>query len=275
MKQKMLNNYIQQWPRTKVKKWTFDKFPKEISKITQIIRWWWVHPCDLEKIGLKFPESRIKDRNLKTIQEVINKIKKLDKHDLKIARDPKNKIVIICKHFAMLLASILREQGIPARCRCWFATYFSNWWFEDHWICEYWNGKKRLRVDPQMDKLKSAKKQLTWINFNNMPKDIFFSAGVLWQLYRQNLMSGDFCWFSHEEGESGAWYIRGNMLRDFFWLNKIEYTYQEESKLMDRNYNPTKEDLILLDKIADLTIHCDENFDELVKFYKDHKELRP
>jgi hypothetical protein len=65
------------------------------------------------------------------------------------------------------------------------------------------------------------------------------------------------------------------MLRDFFALNKIEYSYQEESKLMDMYYKPNKEDLILLDKIAELTIHIDDNFDELQKFYKEHLEIRP
>lgn len=65
------------------------------------------------------------------------------------------------------------------------------------------------------------------------------------------------------------------MLRDFFALNKIEYSYQEESKFMDMKYTPNEKELLLLDKIADLTIHADENFDEIIKFYEQHKELRP
>ena len=65
------------------------------------------------------------------------------------------------------------------------------------------------------------------------------------------------------------------MLRDFFALNKIEYSYHELSKFMDAHYTPNKEDLSLLDKVADLTIQPDEYFEELLKFYKQHKELRP
>ncbi len=263
MNKEILEFYKKQGERTKVKKETFKSFPNDIKKICEIIRGLGIHPYDLSKIGLNLPKERIKDRYLRTIQEVIDKIKKLDENNLTKSRKPEDKIVIICKHFAMLLASILREKGIPARCRCGFATYFKNGWFEDHWICEYWNGKKWVRVDPQIDKLKSIKKQLTKINFNDMPKDIFFPAGILWQLYRKNLISGDFCGFYHEKGENGEWYIRGNMLRDFFALNKIEYTYQEESKLMDRNYHPTKNDLKLLDQIAELTINSDKNFKEI------------
>jgi len=78
-----------------------------------------------------------------------------------------------------------------------------------------------------------------------------------------------------DEGEFGERYIRGNMLRDFFALNKIEYNYQELSKFMDKEYTPNKADLLLLDKVADLTVQPDEHFDELLTFYEQHKELRP
>lgn len=267
--------YRNQGPRTKVKKDTFHGFPKNIGNVCRKIRGLGIHPCDLHKINLELPSERTKDRYLKTVQEVVEKIRLIKDTDLTIERKPEDKIVIICKHFSMILASILREQGMPARCRCGFATYFSNGWFEDHWICEYWNGEKWIRVDPQIDKIKSAKKQLNTIDFTNMPKDIFFPAGILWKLYRQGFVSGDYCGFSHEDSERGEWYIRGNMLRDFFALNKIEYTYQEVSKLMDRDYEPNNDELKLLDKIADLTITVDKNFDKLTDFYKNNKNLIP
>jgi hypothetical protein len=248
----ILNFYKEQGDRTKVLPNTFDKISTNISEITQMIRSIGVHPCDLDKIGLSLPEERINDRYLKTVQEVINKIKILG---------DENRIVIICRHFSMLLTSILREQGIPARCRCGFANYFTYGWFEDHWICEYWNGNRWVRVDSQVDKVNN-------INFNDMDKDIFFVAGVLWKLYRQNLISGNRCGFSDESGENGEWYIRGNMVRDYFSLNKLEYTYQEINYLMDRYYQPNTKDLMLLDKIADLTINIDAKFDEYISFYK-------
>lgn len=81
------------------------------------------------------------------------------------------------------------------------------------------------------------------------------------------------CGFSLEEGESGEWYIRGNLLRDFFALNKMEYTYQELSKLMDRNYKPSEEELELLDRIATLIAVGD--LEGIMKFYKDNKFLIP
>jgi len=266
-----LNFYKTHGNRTLVDSKTFNNFPQDVKSLTEIIRGVGMHPCHLN--GLILPSERINDRYLKTVQEVVKKIKILDDSDLIKNRNDENKIVIICRHFAMLLTSILREQGVPARCRCGFATYFSNGWFEDHWICEYWNGVRWIRVDPQMDKLITAKKQLNNIDFNDMPSDIFFIGGVLWKLYREGIISGEFCGFSHEESERGEWYIRDNMLRDYFSLNKIEYSYQETNYLMDRNYIPNKEELILLDKIADLTININDNFNEFIQFCKNNKEI--
>jgi len=42
---------------------------------------------------------------------------------------------------------------------------------------------------------------------------------------------------------------------------------------MDRNYIPNKEELILLDKIADLTININDNFNEFIQFCKNNKEI--
>ena len=107
----------------------------------------------------------------------------------------------------MLLCSILREQGIPARTRCGFATYFQGGWFEDHWICEYWNyqEKRWMRVDSQIDdiKLVSLSIDRNKINFFDLPKGVFFPAGVLWKLYRDGFVEGKVEGFLSEKDEFG------------------------------------------------------------------------
>ena len=49
--------------------------------------------------------------------------------------------------------AMLRAQGTPARARCGFGGYFGTGWFEDHWVCEYWDsGRQRwLLIDAQID----------------------------------------------------------------------------------------------------------------------------
>jgi len=272
-----LNFYKTQGIRTNVQEGSFSCFPDDISSICEILRGIGIHPCDLEEYNLDLSQERVNDRYLKTVQEALDKVIALKNDPLINSREPKDKIVIVCRHFAMLLVSVLRSKGIPARCRCGFATYFSNGWLEDHWICEYWNEKEErwLRVDSQIHKIKSNIKQIALIDPTDMPKDIFFPAGVIWRLYRQGFISGEYCGFSHMNSQTGAWYIRGNMLRDFFALNKVEYDYLELSKLMDGNYTPSEKELLLLDQIADLTVTADDNFDEIIDFYKKNRSLAP
>ncbi len=188
-------------------------------------------------------------------------------------------MVAICRQYSMLLCSILRERGIPARVRCGFSTYFQGGWFEDHWICEYWNKKKErwVRVDPQIDDIQIIAYNIDRfkINFLDLPKGVFFPAGILWKLYRDGFVEGKTQGFSGMPKYFGEWYIRGNLLRDFFALNEIEYLYSKESFLMKRNYKLTEKELKLLDKIAEYTSKPEINFEKLRKLYKNNKNLLP
>ena len=272
--------YTEQGPRTCVRLGTFDDFPDDIGEICEIIQSILIHPSMLAAYGLNLPESRIADRRLKTIQGSIDRAILFDRKSLLEHRAPQERVVSICRHFAMFLVSVLREKGIPARSRCGFATYFENGWFEDHWICEYWKKDEQrwARVDAEIDKMHKKVLHLdaTFIDFNDLPPEAFFPAGILWKLHREGLISGRLCGYSQEEGECGAWYIRGgNMLRDFFSLNKVEYTYQEINRLMSKDYQPTEAEYAILDTIADLTIKVDERFDEFTEFHKENQTLNP
>jgi transglutaminase-like putative cysteine protease len=48
-----------------------------------------------------------------------------------------------CNSYALMLVSMLRANGVPARSRCGFGAYFNPPKFEDHWVCEYWNADRR------------------------------------------------------------------------------------------------------------------------------------
>ena len=277
---KELNFYKNQGARTKVRNGIFDSFPNDVPKLCKIIQGILIHPGTLKQLyNLNLPKSRISDRGLKTVQEVLDKATKLDNSPLLIPREPEKRVVGICKHFSMLLCSILREKGIPARTRCGFATYFQGGWFEDHWICEYWNfeEKRWVRVDAQIDDIQAVAYHIdrNKINLLDLPKGVFFPAGILWKLYRDGFVEGKVEGYSLVPGEFGEWYIRGNMLRDFFALNEIEYLYSEEDLLMDKNRKLSKKELKLLDKIAEYTSKPDVNFRKLRELYKNNKDLIP
>ena len=272
VKNNEINFYKRFGKRTKFDSKYSKFFSGDIKQIVGQIQDLMIHIGEVKFRGLNSYFERFEELNNKSVEDILNKI---EEEKSKSFLD-NEKILSICRHFSMVLAGILKSKGIFARCRCGFATYFKKNWFEDHWICEYWSleEKRWIQVDSQLNSW--WKKQLGVV-FNNLdlPKGKFFSGAEIWKLYREGKINPDKCGFSLKENSFGEWYIRGNMLRDFFALNNFEYLYDEKTKFMDKNYICSKRDLKLLDKIADLILNVDSNFDNLRNFYLRRKDLRP
>ena len=99
-----------------------------------------------------------------------------------------------------------------------------------------------------------------WFNHLDLKRGQFLYGAHVWELYRQAVVEGDICGFSPKKifGED---YIRGNMMRDFFALNKVEYLYNENLPFLDKDIS--QEGLKELDHIAVITKDVDEHFDEI------------
>jgi hypothetical protein len=264
--------------RTKVKQETFKDFPDNIEKIVKIVQGLVIHRDHVKNYGIKISKKRFEEVDIKTVSEMIDYILKLDKNPLTVLRKPNKRIIGICKHFAMFLCSILRYKGIPARTRCGFATYFQKGFFDDHWICEYWNKneKRWIYVDCQVDEKQKKEFGLekSFVNLFDLKKGEFIDSGSLWIMYRKKEINPKTCGFS-TFNEKGEWYIRGNLLRDFFSLNKIQYLYYEEDFLMKESYPPCVRDIKLLDEIGKLTSNADKNFAKIRRLYGNRKDLIP
>ena len=126
-----------------------------------------------------------------------------------------------CRDYAIMLASMLRHQSIPARIRCGFATYFTTGPFEDHWICEYWSATddRWIRADAQLDQL--HREQLD-IRFDaaDLPTGVFLTAGQAWQRARNGRTDAE----AFGQGNArGLWFLRVNVYRDLLALTN-QYT---------------------------------------------------
>lgn len=84
----------------------------------------------------------------------------------------------------------------------------------------------------------------------------------------------------------GLWFARGNMLRDFASLNKVEtvpylirlargYDWKEWRLEGTDDSTLTEDDLSLLDKAAKLSLDPDNNFKEIRVLYDGNLELQP
>jgi transglutaminase-like putative cysteine protease len=125
-----------------------------------------------------------------------------------------------CRDFSVVLCAILRHQGVPSRTRCGFGTYFLPEHYEDHWVCEVWSSERRrwILVDAQLDALQREVLQLDFDPLD-VPYDRFIVASHAWQMVRTGHTHPDsfgiFEWHGFD-------FIRGNLVRDFIALNKVE-----------------------------------------------------
>jgi len=143
-----------------------------------------------------------------------------------------------CRDFALMLCSLLRERGVAARVRCGFATYFSGYPLEDHWVCEYRvEGEGRWALaDAQLDALMCDRLRIAF-DPTDLPAGMFLNAGEAWMAWREGRRAGDA--FGHGAAR-GAWFLRVNLMRDLLALNKQETSDWDawrmlppESKVLD------------------------------------------
>jgi transglutaminase-like putative cysteine protease len=161
---------------------------------------------------------------------MIDAIRALDSRPLDQARPPDRRIVGNCRQFATLACALLRGAGAPARARCGFASYFERGKWIDHWIVESWDGERWIRFDPQLDEFQ---RESLAIDFDTS------------RLTLERFLPGLSAWNRYRDGEEdpdrfgildmwGAWFIRGNAVRDFAALNKVELLPWDTWGLMGR-----------------------------------------
>lgn len=116
-------------------------------------------------------------------EERLQNIMDLEDKPLSEPREPRLRSVGCCRDYALMLASILRHKGIPARVRTGVSLYFvtpEGPLFEDHYITEHWNAaESRWQLtDPQIDEVQRPA-IAKGLNTNDLPEDVFLTG---WQL---------------------------------------------------------------------------------------------
>lgn len=128
-------------------------------------------------------------------------------------------------------------------------------------------------------------------NPRDLKPDEFITAGHAWKLCRKGEADpGNFgisCPIRPEWGIDslyGLWFVRGQFLRDFAALNKVETVPYLVRIWKGLDWKPwrlvalkdnelTDSELLLLDDIAELTIDIDANFNEIREVYSTNNDL--
>jgi hypothetical protein len=244
-------------------KYLYKDLPDSISEICEIINHTIIHPVKVDQFtGLK--NTKREDDKFQDIEDILAELVKRNSGGLTMNRKPEERIILACGHFARMLASIMKYKGIPARVRVGFASYLSPAGENkhvDHWICEIWNQKENrwMLVDPDIQMI-------------DFERNKFELANDTWINARCNKINpekyGYYEWW-------GLGYIKGNLCHDFFACLNEELIYWEGPEIFFKDIDKLdKNELELLDSIAELLISSEKNIDKLLKLKNERKELQ-
>ena len=249
-----------------------DGLPADIGELCKVVQGVTVHIFWAERYGLSLSEPRKSEVQLRTLAWRLARTLELDPRPLTQARPLEKKLVGNCRDFSVLLVSILRHQGVPARARCGFGTYFIPGHYEDHWVAEYWNAQQRrwVLVDAQLDSFQCEAMKIPF-NPLDVPRDQFIVGGKAWQLCRRGEADADhFGIFDMH----GLGFVRGNFVRDAAALNKIELLPWDCWGIIEKPELADPADLVCLDHLAGLTCGNVPEFGAVRSLYQSDARLR-
>jgi hypothetical protein len=204
--------------------------------------------------GVTGDAIRLDEQNLRSTADVLARALAISGEHVTVARAPVDRVLCICRHFALLYTAFLRAGGVPARVRCGFSNYFDESRWYDHWITERWDGDRWVRDDPQVDALQAAQVGLT-VDPHDQPPGPFLSGSEAWRAARAGEVDPE------AFGILDMWglaFIAGNVLGDLACLNKVELLPWDGWGMMTGPHEPvTDEAAAVLDEVAALVVADD------------------
>ena len=219
--------------------------------------------------GVEAGVVRVDEQNLRSAAEVLGRAFEISAAPVTAAREPADRVVGICWHFAVLYAALLRAQGSAVRVRCGFAGYFDADKWYDHWITERWDGQRWIRDDPQIDGRQAEALSLDF-DPHDQPPGRFLTAGEAWRAARAGEVDPE------RFGIYDMWgmgLMAGNVIKDFACLNKVELLpWDSWGMIRDPYRPPPKTHLAVLDEIAELA--AGDDLAEIRDRFERDKRLR-
>ncbi|HLC85505.1 MAG TPA: transglutaminase-like domain-containing protein [Candidatus Nanoarchaeia archaeon] len=285
-----------------------DWLSPEPRVIFQVAQGLIIHDMWIKRYGFKSKRIQKSAKCSPGAKDILAQASKLKSMSLALPRSPDERVIGCCREFSLLATALFRAKGRPARARCGFALYLAYPGFcEDHWVCEYWDGKNWIAIDPQIDPFQQSsfqhyantqkidpeyKKMLLTLNPLNVSSKHFIDAGTAWKMYREGKADPDKFGIGANPKDFGlktlygSWFMRGQLLRDFAALNKVEtvpFLVRLEMKL---DWTPwrlvaasddqlTNNDFKLLDTIADLCTKPDGRLTRINKIFQSNPDLYP
>ncbi len=192
----------------------------EPQRVVRAVSGLLMHPFIAPVLGVAIPEAALGDRTVRAVSDMLDHVRSRDDHSLAEARAVDKRFFCVCSGFARIAQAVFQTHAIPARSRVGFAAYLNPGFFEDHWVCEYWDGRQWRLLDAQLDETNIGDFHISFEPWD-VPRDQFLDASTTWRRLRSGALSPDKVGLS-VIGLSGWWFAAQSVLRDVAALNQIE-----------------------------------------------------
>ena len=146
----------------------YKNLPDSLPELCSLIKSQFIHPfSELPNSKKQIPKERWNELvKFPTVKSILKGLLKYDSRGIVKDRKPQDRLVLGCREYAILLESILKYRGIPARLRAGHATYIIPDFHTSHTICEVWNQNDRrwMLVDPTMGMVDFSREKFDFSN---------------------------------------------------------------------------------------------------------------
>lgn len=252
---------------------TLEGLPDDAVALMKVVRGCVTSDLMLAQIyGLPVPDRD--DPHIRPVAEMVERMQEIKASPLIERREPEERFVGNCRHFATLSCALLRRAGIPARVRAGFAGYFEANTWADHWIIEYWRSsdERWVRVDPQYSD--RAFQQMGHLDATSeyLAQNQYWSGGEAWVRCRRGDLDPDRCNMGGSNWGIGE--VRGSVLFDIAALSQDEMLPWDIWGRMEAGYKGEAGEAYdeLLDTVSRLI--DDQDFEAARRLYEGNDVLR-
>lgn len=201
-----------------------------------------------------------------SVKTILEGLLSYDSSGIVIDRKPEDRLILICRHNSILLASILKSRGVPARVRYGHATYLIPDFHTSHAVCEVWNGNEErwMLVDPSMD----------MVDFS---QDKFDFSNDAWLQLQKGEIESNLYGIPHRY--SGMVSIVAKLCVDLASILGTEHTITQYPPILDfafeKDKQLTAENIEMLNRISEIMKSIDaDNISNLQEIYSNTPELQ-
>lgn len=246
----------------------YAKLPESLPELCSVIKSQFIHPYgELNNYREQISKERWNEMySYPSVKTILEGLLSYDSAGIVHDRKPEDRLILICRHNSILLASILKFRGIPARVRYGHATYLIPDFHTSHAVCEVWNDieERWMLVDPSM-------------NMVDFSRDKFDFSNTAWLQFQKGEIDPNLYGIPHRYSGMGS--IVAKLCGDLASILGTEHTITQYPPVLDFVFEEDKqltaENIETLNRISELMKSIDaENLSKLMDIYDNTPEIQ-